>query len=66
MPVLVAAGVVLVAVAALVVLRRRRGRVARVLAEGACPACLALGLLGPAGRPVPAPDATGTTDPDRA
>jgi membrane protein DedA with SNARE-associated domain len=43
-PVLVAAGVALVAVAALVVLRRRRGRVARVLAEGACPACLALGL----------------------
>jgi membrane protein DedA with SNARE-associated domain len=44
LPVLVAAGVVLVAVAVVVLLRRRRGRVARVLAEGACPACLALGL----------------------
>jgi hypothetical protein len=36
--------------------RRRRGRATRVLAEGACPACLALGLLGPAGRPAPATD----------
>jgi hypothetical protein len=44
LPVLVAAGVVLVVVAVVVLLRRRRGRVARVLAEGACPACLALGL----------------------
>jgi membrane protein DedA with SNARE-associated domain len=55
LPVLVAAGVVLVAVAALV-LRRRRGRAARVLAEGACPACLALGLLSPAAQPAPATD----------
>jgi hypothetical protein len=44
LPVLIAAGVVLVAVAVVILLRRRRGRVARVLAEGACPACLALGL----------------------
>jgi membrane protein DedA with SNARE-associated domain len=43
-PVLVAAVAVLVAVAVVVVARRRRGRVARVVAEGACPACLALGL----------------------
>ena len=50
LPVLVAAGLVLVVVVAVVLLRRRRGRVARVLAEGACPACLALGLAGrPAG-----------------
>jgi membrane protein DedA with SNARE-associated domain len=44
LPVLVAAGVVLLAVAVIVVARRRRSRVARVLSEGACPACLALGL----------------------
>jgi membrane protein DedA with SNARE-associated domain len=46
------------ALAAVVValLRRRRGRATRVLAEGACPACLALGLLGPAGRPATAID----------
>jgi membrane protein DedA with SNARE-associated domain len=43
LPVLVTAAVVLVAVATLLLLRRR-GRAARVLAEGACPACLALGL----------------------
>jgi hypothetical protein len=43
-PALIAAVAVLVAVAVVVVLRRRRGRVAGVLAEGACPACLALGL----------------------
>jgi membrane protein DedA with SNARE-associated domain len=42
-PVLVAAAVVLAAVAVLL-LARRRGRAARVMAEGACPACLALGL----------------------
>jgi membrane protein DedA with SNARE-associated domain len=42
LPLLVAAAVVLVAVATLLV--RRRGRAARVLAEGACPACLALGF----------------------
>jgi LPXTG-motif cell wall-anchored protein len=46
-PVLVAAGAVLVAIAVVVLLRRRRSRVASVLMEGACPACLALGL----GRP---------------
>ena len=43
LPALVLAAVVLVAVAALV-LRRRPGRGADVVAEGACPACLALGL----------------------
>ena len=43
-PRLTAAAVVLVVVAAVVVARRRRSRVARVVAEGACPACLALGL----------------------
>jgi membrane protein DedA with SNARE-associated domain len=60
LPVLVAAVVVLVAVAVLVLLRRRRGRVARVLAEGACPACLALGLGRALGRgsPEPAPEHT--------
>jgi membrane protein DedA with SNARE-associated domain len=54
LPLLIAAGAVLVSVAVVVVARRRRGRVARVLAEGACPACLALGL----GRasPEPAPE----------
>ena len=51
-PVLAAAGVVLVAVAVVILRRRRRGRVARVLTEGACPACLALGLgLGRAEQP---------------
>jgi membrane protein DedA with SNARE-associated domain len=49
-PVLIAAVAVLVAVAVVVLLRRRRGRVARVLAEGACPACLALGLGRAVGR----------------
>jgi membrane protein DedA with SNARE-associated domain len=44
LPVLLAAALVLVAVATLLLLRRRRGRATRVLAEGACPACLALGL----------------------
>jgi H+/Cl- antiporter ClcA len=53
LPVLVAAAVALAAVAILL-LRRRRGRAARVLAEGACPACLALGLLGGSGRPASA------------
>jgi membrane protein DedA with SNARE-associated domain len=57
LPVLVAAGVVLVAVAVLLLLRRRRGRAALVLAEGACPACLALGFLGPTAQPAPAPEA---------
>jgi membrane protein DedA with SNARE-associated domain len=42
-PVLVAAAVALAAVAVLLVVRRR-GRTTGVLAEGACPACLALGL----------------------
>jgi len=41
-------------------LRRRRGRVTRVLAEGACPACLALGLLG---RPARTAPPAGTPDP---
>jgi hypothetical protein len=43
---MVAAAVVVVVA---VLLLRSRGRATRVLAEGACPACLALGL---AGRPV--------------
>jgi hypothetical protein len=43
-PVLIAAAAVLVAVAVVVLRRRRGGRVAGVLAEGACPACLAIGL----------------------
>ena len=34
-------------------MRGRRGRATRVLAEGACPVCLAAGLLGGAGRPAP-------------
>ena len=53
LPVLVAAVALLAVVAVLVLLRRRRGRVARVLAEGACPACLLLGL----GRAAPDPAA---------
>ena len=48
LPVLVIAAVVLAATATLL-LRRRRPRVTRVLAEGACPACLALGLVGGGG-----------------
>jgi membrane protein DedA with SNARE-associated domain len=44
LPVLAAAAIVLAATATLL-LRRRRPRVTRVLAEGACPACLALGLV---------------------
>jgi hypothetical protein len=45
LPVLgVAAAAVVLGLAAVLVLRRRRGRGAAVLAEGACPACLALGL----------------------
>jgi hypothetical protein len=43
LPVLVAAAVA-VAVAATLLLVRRHTRASRVLAEGACPACLALGL----------------------
>jgi hypothetical protein len=58
MPVLVAAAVALAAVVVLL-LRGRRGRATRVLAEGACPVCLAAGLLGGAGRPAPAADAPG-------
>jgi membrane protein DedA with SNARE-associated domain len=58
LPVLVAAALVLAGVAVLVLRRRRRSRTARVLAEGACPACLALGLLGTAGQPASATDAT--------
>jgi hypothetical protein len=54
----VAAAVALAAVVVLL-LSRRRGRAARVLAEGACPACLALGLLGRAGQPAGAADAPG-------
>jgi membrane protein DedA with SNARE-associated domain len=45
LPVLVAAAIALAIVAALLLLRRRT-RATRVLAEGACPACLALGLAG--------------------
>jgi hypothetical protein len=52
LPVLVAAAVVGVAI--LLLRRGRRSRAARVLAEGACPACLALGLLGPTGQPATA------------
>jgi H+/Cl- antiporter ClcA len=48
LPVLVIASVILAATATLL-LRRRRRRVTRVLAEGACPACLALGLVGGGG-----------------
>ena len=48
LPVLVIAAVILAATATLL-LRRRRPRVTRVLAEGACPACLALGLVGGGG-----------------
>ena len=44
LPVLAAAAIVLAATATLL-LRRRRPRVTRVLAGGACPACLALGLV---------------------
>lgn len=44
LPVLAIAAIVLAATATLL-LRRRRPRVTRVLAEGACPACLALGLV---------------------
>jgi membrane protein DedA with SNARE-associated domain len=40
-------------------LRRRRPRVTRVLAEGACPACLALGLVGASTTP-------GRTEPTRS
>ena len=43
LPLLAVAVLALAAVVALL-LRRRRGRATRVLAEGACPACLALGL----------------------
>jgi hypothetical protein len=46
LPVLVVAAVALV-VAATLILRRRRTRTTRVLAEGVCPACLALAVLGP-------------------
>jgi membrane protein DedA with SNARE-associated domain len=45
LPVLLAGAVALAGGAAFLLLRRRRGRAARVLAEGACPACLALGFL---------------------
>jgi membrane protein DedA with SNARE-associated domain len=56
LPVLVAAAVALAVVVVLLV-RGRRGRATRVLAEGACPVCLAAGLLGGAGRPAPATEA---------
>jgi membrane protein DedA with SNARE-associated domain len=56
LPVLVAAAVAL-AVIVVLLLRGRRGRATRVLAEGACPVCLAAGLLGGAGRPAPAAEA---------
>ena len=48
LPALVIAAVILAATATLL-LRRRRRRVTRILAEGACPACLALGLVGGGG-----------------
>ena len=44
LPVLVAAAAL--AVVAILLLVRRRTPTTRVLAEGACPACLALGLVG--------------------
>jgi membrane protein DedA with SNARE-associated domain len=44
LPVLLA-GAAALAAAVVLLLFRRRGRAARVVAEGACPACLALGLL---------------------
>ena len=56
LPVLVAAAVAL-AVVVVLLLRGRRGRATRVLAERACPVCLAAGLLGGAGRPAPAAEA---------
>jgi membrane protein DedA with SNARE-associated domain len=65
LPLLVVAAVALAGAATLLLRLGRRGRATRVLAEGACPACLALGLLGPAGRPAPDP-AADTTDPHRA
>jgi hypothetical protein len=46
LPVLVVAAVTLVAAATLLVARRRT-RMTHILAEGACPACVALGALGP-------------------
>jgi membrane protein DedA with SNARE-associated domain len=55
LPVLAAGAAVVLAVA-VVLLLRRRSRAGRVLAEGACPACLAVGLLGPSGQPAPATD----------
>jgi uncharacterized membrane protein (DUF4010 family) len=64
-------GVLAGALAAVVVLllRRRRGRATRVLAEWACLACLALGLLGRSGQPaagVATPGAVDNpTNPDR-
>jgi membrane protein DedA with SNARE-associated domain len=61
LPLLVAAAVALAAVVVLL-LSRRRGRATRVLAEGACPACLALGLLGHAGQPAGAADTPGRDD----
>jgi hypothetical protein len=57
LPLLLAVAAVLAAGTACLLLRRR-GRVARLLAEGACPACLALGLLGDRLRPVAAPGST--------
>jgi membrane protein DedA with SNARE-associated domain len=50
--VLVVAAVILAATATLLP-RRHRPRVTRVLAEGACPACLALGLVGASTHPGP-------------
>jgi hypothetical protein len=57
LPVLVAAAVAPDVVVVLLLLRGHRGRATRVLAEGACPVCLAAGLLGGAGRPAPAAEA---------
>ena len=53
LPVLVVAAVALAVVATLLLVRRRT-RATRVLAEGACPACLALGLAGGGASPGPA------------
>ena len=54
LPVLVVAAVALVATATLL-LRRRGTRMTRILAEGACPVCLALGVLGPGPAEQPRP-----------
>jgi membrane protein DedA with SNARE-associated domain len=55
LPVLVVVAAVALLTAAALLLRRRGGA-GRLLAEGACPACLAAGLLATGGRPAAAAD----------